>query len=285
MAHERTMPGPKLTRMALRSTAGADISPLMAFVPDRSWRLSRLFGQARTQPILDEGIDPSGDSHTVRRINDPEMLASISAVCAAERLYIADGHHRYESALETIDRRAGSRNVLMGIVCATDPGLVVGATHRMIHASTGSDLLEKLQERFNVVETSVEKLQANLPDGSSAMGLITGEGTWLLRTTEKVRAAMPGHIPVAWRNLAPAVLQYAVLEPLLGIDADAVAGGRALSYTHDIDDLLASVNGGEASAGSSFPPRPCRTSSTPPKPAASCRRRAPISYPSSRPAW
>ena len=76
MAHERTMPGPKLTRMALRSTAGADISPLMAFVPDRSWRLSRLFGQARTQPVLDEGIDPSGDSHTVRRINDPEMVAS-----------------------------------------------------------------------------------------------------------------------------------------------------------------------------------------------------------------
>ena len=253
MAHEQTMPGPKETRTALRSTTGADISPLMAFAPDRSWRLARLLSGARSQPILNEGVDSAGDTHTMRRIDDPETVAEISDACAGEQLYVADGHHRYESALASIDPRNSSGSVLMGIVCASDPGLVVGATHRLIHAPIASGLVEKLRGLFEVAEIPVDKIVDSLPDGSSTMGLVTRQGVWLLRTTERARQTMPGYIPAAWRNLAPAVLQHAVLAPFLGIDSRTVADGQVLKYTHSLDEVLDSVHSEQASAGFVLP--------------------------------
>ena len=60
MGHERTMPGPRATRTALRSLVGADVSPLLAFVPDRHRVLARLISAVRLQPPTSEGIDPSG---------------------------------------------------------------------------------------------------------------------------------------------------------------------------------------------------------------------------------
>ncbi|MYJ01388.1 MAG: DUF1015 domain-containing protein [Chloroflexi bacterium] len=64
---------------------------------------------------------------------------------------------------------------------------------------------------------------------------------------------MPEGIPDAWRTLAPAILQHAILEPILGIDADVLAGGQAVTYTHHLDELTAAVASGAASAGFVLP--------------------------------
>ena len=64
---------------------------------------------------------------------------------------------------------------------------------------------------------------------------------------------MPDDVPDAWRSLAPAVLQHVILEPLLGIDADALAGGQAVTYTHHLDELFEAVGSGAASAGFVLP--------------------------------
>ncbi|MCY4618217.1 MAG: DUF1015 domain-containing protein [Chloroflexi bacterium] len=253
MAHERTMPGPKATRTALRSVVGADISPLMAFVPDADGTLARLIDEAVTQPILNEGTDPTDDSHTLRRIDNPDSLEQISNAFAHDRIYMADGHHRYESALASIDDRPDSRNVLMGIVCASDPALVVGATHRVVHTDIPASLVAQLGRNFSIIEATAAELPGILPDGSSSLGLVTSVGAWLLEPTAAAQRAMPDDVPDAWRNLAPAVLQHVVLEPLLGIDADALAGGQAVTYTHHFDELLESVQSGLASAAFVLP--------------------------------
>ena len=253
MAHERTMPGPKATRTALRSVVGADISPLMAFVPDATRALADIITEATGQPILNEGTDPTGDSHTLRRIDDPDTVAQITAAFANDRIYMADGHHRYESALASIDDRPGSRSVLMGIVCASDPALVVGATHRVVHTDAPASLLAQLGRNFSISEASASELSASLPDGSSALGLVTASGAWLLEPTAAAQRAMPEDVPDAWRNLAPAVLQHVVLEPLLGIDADVLAGGQAVTYTHHFNKLLEAVQTGHASAAFVLP--------------------------------
>ncbi len=253
MAHERTMPGPKATRTALRAQVGADISPLMAFAPDAEGRLARLIAAAAAEPLLNEGTDPTGDTHTLRRIDDPATVAEITDAFARDRIYMADGHHRYESALAAIDDRPASRRVLMGVACANDPALVVGATHRVVHADPPASLLAQLGRTFSITEAAASELADRLPDGSSALGLVTAQDAWILEPTSAAQAAMPADVPDAWRSLAPAVLQHVVLEPLLGIDADALAGGQAVTYTHHLDELLESVASGDASAGFVLP--------------------------------
>ena len=253
MAHERTMPGPKATRTALRSVVGADISPLMAFVPDSDGSLAKLIDEAAKQPILNEGTDPTGDTHTLRRIDNPSSVEQISIAFAHDRIYMADGHHRYESALASIDDRPNSQNVLMGIACASDQALVVGATHRVVHTDIPASLLAQLGRNFSITEATASEVPGILPDGSSSLGLVTSNGAWLLEPTAAAQRSMPDDVPDAWRNLAPAVLQHIVLEPLLGIDADALAGGQAVTYTHHFNELLQSVQSGQASAAFILP--------------------------------
>ncbi len=253
MAHERTMPGPKATRTALRSVVGADVSPLMAFVPDADGALAELIDLAAQLPLLYEGTDPTGDTHTLRRIDGANTVLRIGDAFAKDTIYMADGHHRYESALASIDDRPGSRRVLMGIACAQDPALVVGATHRVVHSAAPASLVAQLGRNFSLAESANDELADRLPDGSSSIGLVTRHGAWLLEPTEAAQSAMPGDVPDAWRDLAPAVLQHVVLEPLFGIDADALAGGESVTYTHHLADLIEAVDGGSASAGFVLP--------------------------------
>ncbi len=253
MAHERTMPGPKATRTALRSVVGADVSPLLAFVPDRAATLAQLIDAATTLSPLYEGADPTGDSHTLRRINEPDAVAAISQTFAIDTIYMADGHHRYESALDAIDERPSSRHVLMGIVCQSDPALVVGATHRVVHSDIPASLVAQLGRGFRISEANASTLADTLPDGSPDIGLITRDGAWLLQPTEVAQRSMPDDVPNAWRNLAPAILQHAILEPLLGIDASSLAGGEAVTYTHHLHELTRAIADGTASAGFVLP--------------------------------
>ena len=253
MAHERTMPGPKATRTALRSVVGADVSPLMAFAPDSDGTLSELIDLAAQLPLLHEGTDPTGDFHTLRRINGAHNILRIGDAFANDTIYMADGHHRYESALASIDDRPGSGRVLMGIACAEDPALVVGATHRIVHSHAPASLVAQLGRHFRITESTNDELGERLPDGSSSLGLITAQGAWLLEPTAGAQAAMPDEVPDAWRNLAPAVLQHVVLEPIFGIDADALAAGEAVTYTHHLDELIGAVEHGSATAGFLLP--------------------------------
>ena len=223
MGHERTMPGPRATRSALRSVVGADVSPLMAFVPDPDHRLGNQMDDAHVSPIVSEGSDAAGDQHILRRISERALVQSFTALLAERNIYMADGHHRYESALAARDERPASNFVLMGILRDSDDGLNVGATHRVIHADVPADLPARLAASFNVADTSPEALDSLEP------------GSVDLQPTD-APSAIPATVPSAWRKLAPAILQYAILEPLLGIGDQELAGGQAVSYTHYVSD-------------------------------------------------
>ena len=164
---------------------------------------------------------------------------------------MADGHHRYESALAARDERPASNFVLMGILRDSDDGLNVGATHRVIHADVPADLPARLAASFNVADASLEALDS-LEPGSHDLGLITASGAYLLQPTD-APSAIPATVPSAWRNLAPAILQYAILEPLLGIGDQELAGGQAVSYTHYVSEAAEAVRNGSASAAFILP--------------------------------
>ena len=202
----------------------------MAFVPDPDHRLGNQMYDAHVSPIVSEGSDADGDQHILRRISERALVQSFVDLLAERNVYMADGHHRYESALAARDERPASNFVLMGILRDSDDGLNVGATHRVIHADVPADLPARLAASFNVADASLEALDS-LEPGSHDLGLITASGAYLLQPTD-APSAMPASVPSAWRNLAPAILQYAILEPLLGIGDQELAGGQAVTYTH-----------------------------------------------------
>ena len=259
LPHEWTMPGPRATRTALRDGVGADVSPLMAFVADRDGRVAAALTDAMGLLPLSEGTDPAGDHHALRRIDQPVAITELAVAIAAQPIYMADGHHRYESALAVLARRAAAPNgqatgatsgavarVLMGIVPASDPGLVVGATHRLIHTEVPDDLPARLAPDFTAHAE---------PPAEPHLTLITRDAPPVHLTPEDAAlAALPPHLPASWRGLAPAVLQYAILDRCLGIDEDVLAAGEAVTYEHSREAARAAVARGDATAAFLIPP-------------------------------
>ena len=255
LPHEWTMPGPRATRTALRDGVGADVSPLMAFVADRDGRVAAALTEAMGLRPLSEGTDPAGDHHALRRIDRPAAISELAVAIAAQPIYMADGHHRYESALAVRDRRtaaspnglnSAANRVLMGIVPASDAGLVVGATHRLIHTDLPSDLPARLAPDFTA--------HAEPPD-TPHITLVSRDSAPLHFTAnESALTALPEHLPQSWRRLAPAVLQYAILDRHLGIDEAALAAGEAVTYEHGREAARAAVARGDATAAFLIPP-------------------------------
>ena len=247
--HEHTMPGPKATRTALRDAVAADISPLMVVTPDRSGAYAALLDADRGDPVA-QGEDPAGDHHRLWRIPAPRAEQA-AATLAAEPLYMADGHHRYEAALESASPDGA---VLLGIIPARDPGLVVGATHRLAHIPVPPDLDARLATDWNVASINTQALATELPQGANAIALYRGgETALLLHPLQGAYAKIPKNVPQAWRDLPPALLQYAILHPHLAIDDQALAGGQAITYEHHLQAALSAVRANTAQAAFILP--------------------------------
>ena len=180
---------------------------------------------------------------------------------------MADGHHRYESALghrEVRKRRAGitwsgeepENFVLMGIVRADDPGLIVGATHRLLHATPPPDAAARLRASFEV-ETlgaggdaaALTARVAAAPPERAPIGVhgLTDDDLLLL-ADDRTRAALPAELPASWAGLGPAVLQHGALGPVFGVDEEALHAGQAVSYEHEAAAACAAVAAGTARA-------------------------------------
>ena len=276
LPHEWTMAGPKKTRTALRRATRTDISPLFALAPDGDRRLGALMDQALQLDPVASGSDPSGDRQRLRVVDDRGAVAALRAALAREPVYIADGHHRYESALADRDRAAAQAHawtgdepenfVLMGLVRAADPGLIVGPTHRLLHVDVLPDVIAAIRARFDLRDVGPLRdgpaplLRAMAEAGPGALaigaaGLEPGR-LHLLITTDATQALLPGTLPASWRKLDIAVLQAALLEPLFGIDDATLREGQALTYTHEPEPALAAVQDGAASCAFLLNPPP-----------------------------
>ena len=128
-AHEWTMPGPREERMRLRQTVRADVSPLMALLPDRSGTIAGIMEDAREVAPTATGTDYADERHTLRVLDDPTQVEALRSALAADKVYMADGHHRYEAALAYRDQCAAEAGaswtgeepenfVLMGLIVA-----------------------------------------------------------------------------------------------------------------------------------------------------------------------
>lgn len=268
LPHERTLPRPKEDRLRLLRSVRTNVSPVFGLYRNRS-ALGELI-EPEGSPLL-EATTPDGQRHRLLVVPHDRERA-IREAFASRAIYIADGHHRYETALAYRDERRAQATrwtgeepenfVLMALVAADDSGLVVLPTHRLLRPPVvPHDLAARLSRFFDIEDvtpkswdgTALLRLLARLAAAGretvafGALGL-EEQRYHLLRllSFEAVEPLLPPDKPAVWRRLDVAVLQHVVLKACLGIDESAVAAGEVVSYTEDAEQARAAVERGRA---------------------------------------
>ena len=255
--HEYTMSGPKEDRLKLLQATGIQFSPVFMIARDRAGTLTQFIESTMISRQADlEGTSIDGDSHRLWVIEAGTYEMRQLAPLLGESFYIADGHHRYETAVNYRDWRASSEDLsrshparfaMSAIVAASDPGLVIRPIHRMIPRPAPSDWFERVGAAFEITHVKliggpaqrITELETLLQSADVvAINLEQGQVHTLRRIEGSVLAGSP---PVGmseeWASIGPNQLRYGVLEPLWGINDDDLRAGVVV-YSHDIGEVL-----------------------------------------------
>ena len=270
-AHERTMTGPKEDRYKLLRATGVNTSPVVAMYMDASGRVAELLSVVVATPPGADIVDDHGVRHRLWTVASGAGSAAdeLCEAASAATLTIADGHHRYETALRYRDERRvgaegtdlGSEGVLMLLLEPKAGRLDILPTHRIALALDDEGVAAlgaRLPELFDVERgVDVERLLAEFgpravgSGGEGRFGLWTRDGGVLLRAR---RDALAPHLPPggpALRRLDVTLLG-AALEAIVGIDAAAIAAGDRIAYTKDADEAIAMVRDRRDGADAAF---------------------------------
>lgn len=256
--HEHTLAAPKSDRLELLRATRTQVSPVYCQYRPRPGAppMPDLAGDALY------AFEADGQRHELSAVHDKTSTDAVTAHLAASDVYIADGHHRYETALAYRDERleqattwtnAEPENfVLMALTRYDDPGLLVLPTHRIVHADPLPEAAGEVTKLFEVED--VDPTTPNMPDGNGPVqfvqhGPAPGHASRLtLRDAAAVEGMMPVGQPEAWRRLDVNVLQYGILQPVFGIDDRVLAAGGAVTYTQDAAEAARAVDEHRASA-------------------------------------
>jgi len=260
--HEGTLSRPKGDRLSLLWALQADASPIMALYDDPERQIASLLdAQTDAKPLLSADTD-SGEYHRLWAITDSEIIGQVRDCLADQPLYIADGHHRYESALAyQRERRTSSSSgveeepfdfVMMTLVDFADPGLVILPAHRLVRGLSPSafdGLMAGLKTCFAVEEMPLNKadvlsqINGLLSEDAGEVKLVLcgldKERLILLRLRDFsiVRPMIPYFHSEIYQRLDVSIVDHVILEEILGLTHDKV--GAFLDYT---DDTLEAVS-------------------------------------------
>ena len=255
--HERTLEPPKIDRLALMKATKAQLGPAFLLVPDEDGELRGAIGDMCSR---EPDVSIAGPDDARRRIwyeRDEGRLRRIERALAGRPAVIADGHHRYETALNYRDDLGASGNdsaafVLCHVVPVGDQGLVVLPTHRVVQPASPvkpAELLAELEANFEVEEIAREpaiEFARRAPAEGEAQGFVIalGRPPEFRLLTLREAGAMAERSPdraEAWRALDVPCLHLLVIEDVLGITPGEVASGRRISYSHDAATVVAAV--------------------------------------------
>src|SRR4029453_7106269 len=233
LPHERTHAGPKRDRMSLLERTSADIGLLFMLVADPDGRL-RTATAGPGEPIA-EATDLRGERHRLWRLTDPDVVRRITALMAEATVIIADGHHRYETAVAYAKRHPEAQHKMMAFFTLQAPGLTIFPNHRLVHDVVGftlPTLLERARRWFDVSPLADPLTFTPAPE---RLGVVAGSGAVArpLRPAAVTDIPWPAEPSAAWRRLAVSVLHEGVLRPLLGIDDAKLDARTTVDYTAD----------------------------------------------------
>jgi uncharacterized protein (DUF1015 family) len=258
LPHEQTFPKHKEDRFQMLSAAGAQFSPIFGLYSAPEARVRAGLDRIAAGAPAAVAVDREGVEHRLWPVSDGEFIAWLGRVFEGKQVFIADGHHRYETALRYRDaRRAESPDappsafdsVMTFLVEMDDPGLVLLPTHRMLRGELPSaeGLRRKLETYFRVEPVALREADSLrhhqigvvLPGGETWRLTLLDEGT-LERLDQE-------HSP-AWRDLDVVLLHRLALQEALGLEEAEIV------YTRDPAEARERAASGEFSVSFFLPP-------------------------------
>ncbi len=257
LPHEETLSKAKQDRLNLLTATHCNFSSVYSLYMDEEKIVEKIIAKAKNLESECSFTDNEGVTHTLWKITNKDDIAVLVNAFADKQLFIADGHHRYETSLNyrRICAEKGITDldtdyILMTLVDMDNKGLVIMPTHRVI-TEKGLDLdalKEKCKAEFDIVEmddiNKAEEVLASLADIHAYALYSGGKGFTLF--TRKEDAVIPGHSD-AYCGLDVSVLHSLILEKGFGIDKDNMANQKSLIYTRDINEAVELVKSGDAS--------------------------------------
>ena len=272
LPHEKTLTGPKTDRLELLRATQAQFESIYGLYSDPDCAVQSFLREYDDREIVIEEVGNAiGSTHKVERISDPDAQSVLCEMLLDKQIFIADGHHRYETALNyrreiraqrsdiSDDTPLAEDYVLITLTAFEDEGLLVLPTHRLVRnvePAKVAALPLTLAERFTLSASSPEGIEAEIAalaaQGKVAFGIVLPPGAVQLAVLNATQSELPGLVPGdgsdAVKCLPVTLLGTLVLSEVLGIDAAAVAAGGHVSYSREISEALSSVANGTAQA-------------------------------------
>ena len=265
--HEKTLDGPKADRLNMTRATECNLSPVFSLYSDSDLQIdAKLERLVQTTAQLDFSTD-EGHRHQLWKMKDKEVCGFIDQHLADRPLFIADGHHRYETALnyrnETIEKQgelsdsAASKFLLMYFSNMNDEGMVILPIHRALHSLSNHDLpalLEKLGEYFEVTEVKAEESEKNLAvlaentESEHRFWLLAKDGTSYLLSLSRekwLNSEIAKTIPETLVPLDVTVLHRLIFKEILGLSDEAQAKQENIIYWKSTERALAETTSGK----------------------------------------
>ncbi|RJP83354.1 MAG: DUF1015 domain-containing protein [Desulfobacteraceae bacterium] len=273
LPHEKTFSKVKSERFDLIKACHANFSQIFSLYSDQEGILHLLKEAALDSKPLFDILDDKKDRHRMWRITEPAVHRKVQKLMEDKRLFIADGHHRYETALNYRAWRSKNdpdftdnhpANYVMMYLCSMeDPGLVILPAHRMLH-DVDSQIMKilpgKLEQYFEITripfagkdqskarKTLIDMLGAH-ESGNALGAYIKGSDAFLyLSLKQGVMETTFGHtIPESLRHLDVTVLTRLVLMEILGFDGNRLDNEHLISYTSSAEKAIDTVASGKS---------------------------------------
>lgn len=227
LPHELTFPKAKADRLELLRATRANTSPVFGMFADESG-LMRSLGEAAREPAGEATM--GSERHRLERLDETQAVTRIASALRDQRIYIADGHHRYETALNFLTERgdvpphAPERYVLAFLCALDDPGLKILGTHRVMRGADAA-LESAIARSFDTAEIDRGAL------GDIQPGIVVARGGVFRALTLRPATDLSA-LPAAWRTLPVAIAEELLVKP-------ARDAGAEVTYEHDTGKAIA----------------------------------------------
>jgi uncharacterized protein (DUF1015 family) len=265
LPHERTLPGPKQDRLELMRATRCNLSPIFSLSTIDPWPL--VAPHVESSPFWGEATDAGGTVTRIWRL--PVVNDEVTALLADAQLLIADGHHRYETAIAYRDEIGGEgphNYTLMALTGLDDPGLSIYPTHRLLSGFAADPerqqrLGEGLRETFEVTEVESDGIDPLGEEGVGVFGLYDShhKQAYRLRLKDTAIADLDRQLdgmPEAYRRLDAAILETLVLKGIAGLSEDDILAKRGIGYAKSVEDSLRLIDAGTYDVGFILRPIP-----------------------------
>ncbi len=272
LPHEETFSKVKSERLALMKECHANFSHIFSIYADHGTVSGILKSATENMAPIQKFTDDAGHEHKVWKIADPEIHETVRNAFENRRLFIADGHHRYETALNyrqyikdnvnDFDNNHPANFIMMYLCAVEDPGLIILPTHRLLSGIPEADrkrLLTDAKQYFDIDTIPVtgsdtekgadalgEKMRANHKNHVIGLVMKNEPAYYLLRLKNSVMESLfADDIPAPLMGLDVTVLTRLVLMKLMGLSQKCLDDESLIHYTSRFDEATASVAQGD----------------------------------------